>query len=85
MDKAMSPKPLDPEMDCTLALQIPVAYPGGETVYLYPSLLEEEVMDDTSIINHSGRGSPADSDPVLLYSLNPQCKVAGTGRPGRHL
>ena len=29
MDKVMRPEPLDLEADCTLAVQIPVAYPGG--------------------------------------------------------
>ena len=41
MDKAMSPEPLDTEADCTLAVQIPVAYPGGGIVCFYPSPLEE--------------------------------------------
>ena len=37
LDQAMYPDPLDPGVDCTQVLQIPVAYPNRTMVYFYPT------------------------------------------------
>ena len=53
---------MDPEVNCTLAVQIPVVYPRGGTVCFYPSPLEEEVLVDTSIL---GLKDPVEEDCQL--------------------
>ena len=48
----MYPDPRDLEVDCTLALQIPVACPNGAVACFYPTPLEQDVLDDLGVLDH---------------------------------
>lgn len=52
LDKAKSPDPTDPEVDCTLGLQISVAYSKGAVACFYPTPLERDVLDEEEALTY---------------------------------
>ena len=60
LDKAMSPDPRDPDLDRSLALQIPVACSNGAVACFYSTQLERDVLDEAGAISC---GTP---DPTLI-------------------
>ena len=52
LDKAMSPDPTIPELDCTLALQIHMGLPGDNGVCFYPTPLEQETIPDQNVLDY---------------------------------